>query len=109
MMRLNASLQGLLLATAVLAPAIVRATCPSGDVASCGSRCDAGDAASCASLGAVYMQGGNGVARNDRRAVALLRKACDGGNASGWCGVRWTYITGHGVRWAYTSQDKERA
>lgn len=107
-MRLNAALQGLLLAAAVLAPAMARATCPSGDVASCGSRCDAGDAASCASLGAVYMQGGNGVARNDRRAVELLRKACDGGSAKGCSDLRSMYSAGRGVGRGYDTQDVER-
>src|SRR5262245_4337140 len=108
MMRLNASLRGLLLATAVLAPAIVRATCPTGDLAGCGSRCDAGDAESCASLGAVYMQGGNGVARNDRRAVELLRKACDGGSAKGCSALRALYSAGRGVGRRYDTEDVDR-
>src|SRR5262249_37046388 len=108
MMRLNAPLQGLLLAAVVLTPLIVRATCPSGDIASCGSRGGAGDAAGCASLGAVYMQGGNGVARNDRRAVQLLRKACDGGSAKGCSDLRAMYSSGRGVGRNYDKDDVER-
>lgn len=103
----SAALSVLLMAVA-LAPVTVRATCPSGDVASCSSRCDAGDAASCASMGAVYMQGGNGVARNDRRAVEMLRKACDGGSAKGCSDLRTMYSAGRGVGRSYDTQDLER-
>jgi TPR repeat protein len=105
MMRLDSAL---LVLAVLLAPATGLATCPSGDVASCGSRCDAGDAASCASLGAVYMQGGNGVARNDRRAVELLRKACDGGSARGCSDLRTMYSAGRGVGRDYDTKDVER-
>jgi TPR repeat protein len=55
------------------------------------------------------MKGGQGVARNDRRAVELLRKACDGGSAQGCANLQAMYGQGRGVGRQYDSDDAEHA
>lgn len=73
------------------APAAPATTAPSlpcldGDVAGCSTRCDGGDLESCVRLAETY-RFGNANARPDKaKAVALLRRACDGkvGKACYW-------------------------
>lgn len=55
------------------------------------------------------MKGGQGVGRNDRRAVELLRKACDGGSGQGCTTLRAMYAQGRGVGRQYDAQDAERS
>ena len=50
--------------------------------------CDGGDAAGCGSLGLMY-QNGQGVTRDEFKAVSLYRKACDNGNARGCTDLGW--------------------
>ena len=54
------------------------------------------------------MRGGNGIARNDRRAVELFRQACDGGSAQGCSDLRSMYSQGRGVGRQYDQEDAER-
>lgn len=58
--------------------------------------CDGGDAAGCGSLGLMY-QNGQGVTRDEFKAVSLYRKACDNGNARGCTDLGWMTELGRGA------------
>jgi TPR repeat protein len=94
--------------TLMLAPSRGVASCPVNDLGGCTARCNAGDAESCARLGAIYMRGGSGVARDDRRAVQLFRKACDGGSGEGCTSLRRMRSQGRGVGRHFDTEDAAR-
>ena len=50
-----------------------------------GKTCDVGAADECNELGYMYVTGRSGVAADERRALALFRRACDARHATG-CG-----------------------
>jgi TPR repeat protein len=58
--------------------------------------CNRGTYLACFSLGTAYASG-NGVTKDDSRAVALFQRACDGGNAQGCSGLGFMYETEAGV------------
>jgi TonB family protein len=58
--------------------------------------CDAGNAVSCVDLGFRYANG-QGITRDDSRAVLLFQKGCDGGDARGCGNLGTMYANGQGV------------
>lgn len=47
------------------------------------AKCNKGDAESCATLGGAYLLGKGGKAKDEKKALELLKKACDGKSAFG--------------------------
>ena len=72
------------------------ASCPPGDFGGCSAQCEAGDGGSCERLAAIYRVGTVGVARDERHAVQLYRKACDLGSTDGCTWLRRMYREGRG-------------
>jgi uncharacterized protein len=62
----------------------------------CQARCAASEMSACMMLGGMYL-GGNGVAKDERRAVALFKQACDGGNQEGCGNLGICYANGTGI------------
>jgi TPR repeat protein len=65
--------------------------------------CDGGGADGCSGLGVAY-ENGQGVAKDENRAVQLYQKACDGGSARGCTNLGLMYSNGRGV-----AKDENRA
>jgi hypothetical protein len=70
--------------------------CTPGAAAECATECEKNSAQSCANLGAMYISG-DGVAKDYAQAVALSRKACDGGEPLGCSNLGLMYARGDGV------------
>src|SRR5262245_59755826 len=81
-----------------LSAAAVQADCPSGDLPGSTARCDAGDGEACAKLGAMYRTDGQGVVRDEPRALELYRKGCSLGSTSSCTSFREMYGQGRGVK-----------
>ena len=73
------------------------------EIARLTAECQDGKFASCLELARRY-QAGEGVAKDEARAVAFDRKACDGGDATGCFDLAYAYDEGAGV-----AKDKARA
>ena len=58
--------------------------------------CDAGDMRGCHDLGVMYADG-NGVEKNEQKAVELYKKACDGGEMLGCFNLGTMYAKGSGT------------
>ena len=86
----------LCLALALL-PSAGMAICPAGDFAGCRVSCERGEADSCTELAAIYRDGRQGVARDDRHAVELLQRACRGGSTNGCADLERMRAEGRGV------------
>ena len=71
-------------------------SCREGNVAPLGDACSKGRAASCTDLGNLFATG-NGVGKDERRAVALFTRACDAGDAAGCSNLGIMFVTGVGV------------
>jgi uncharacterized protein len=67
-------------------------------------KCNKGDADSCATIGGAYLLGKGGKAPDEKKAIALLNKACDGKSAFGCEILGRAHDEGRGV-----APDKERA
>src|SRR5579872_4327044 len=59
--------------------------------------CNRGTYLACFSLGTAYASG-NGVTKDDSRAVVLFQRACDGGDAQGCSGLGYMYEMGTGAQ-----------
>ena len=80
-----------------LLPSIALAVCPVGDFAGCRVACERGEPDSCTRLAAIYRDGRQGVARDDRHAVELLQRACRTGSTSGCADLQRMRAEGRGV------------
>jgi len=69
--------------------------CAAGKADECQAQCDKGHAGSCATLGAM-LAGGGGVARDDAKALTVLKKACDGGESRGCVNLGVMLVEGRG-------------
>jgi TPR repeat protein len=70
--------------------------CAVGDAQDCTEQCTRGQPDSCNNLGAMYAQG-KGVPRDERRAPALYKQACDGGLLMACNNLATAYFYGEGV------------
>jgi hypothetical protein len=70
--------------------------CKRGDAQDCQTQCTQGNAGSCANLGLMYSKG-EGVAKDDARAAAFDKQACDGGSPLGCYDLGIDYDSGWGV------------
>jgi hypothetical protein len=90
--------RGLLWGLLLMAPGAALAVCPVGDLAGCRAACERGEAESCTRLGAIYRDGGNGVAKDDHRAVELFRQACRSGSSAACTDLQHMSAAGRGMR-----------
>jgi len=76
----------------------------SSDIATLSAACDRGTYSACVALGTKYLAG-NGMAKDNSRALALFQRSCDGGNARGCALLGLMYDMG----WGGVSKDVGRA
>jgi hypothetical protein len=70
--------------------------CKVDDAQDCSSQCEKGHPGSCATLGAM-LASGQGVSRDEARAVDVLKKACEGGEARGCVALGTLTAEGRGT------------